>query len=233
MRIYNSDSSEPEMCGNGIRCMAKFVADLEGVAGTEKSYNIHTLAGTIIPKMLPDGQVCVDMGFPELNGPKVPTTLAVNSKGIAQDAPIVVDGKTWKATCVSMGNPHAVVFVPDLEAFDFDKVGPLFEKHEAFPKKVNTEFVQVISKTHLKMKVWERGAGPTLACGTGACALLIAAVLCGHAQRRATVTLPGGDLIIEWRESDGRVFMTGPAALAFSGETPLNANSRKRKGSPQ
>lgn len=234
MRIYNSDSSEPEMCGNGIRCMAKFCAKLEGCRdGEEKTYKIHTLAGTIVPRMQSDGLICVDMGKPELNGPKVPTTLPVNAKGIAQDAPIEVAGKSWRVTCVSMGNPHAVVFVPDLEGFDFDTVGPLFECHAAFPKKINTEFVQVISKTHLKMKVWERGAGPTLACGTGACALLVAAVLCGHAERRCTVTLPGGDLIIEWSEADGKCYMTGPAELAFNGETSLNGGSRKRKGAPQ
>ena len=127
----------------------------------------------------------------------------------------------WKVTCVSMGNPHAIVFVDDLEALDFDTVGPQFEVHPAFPAKTNTEFVQVLSRTHLKMKVWERGAGPTLACGTGACALAVAAVLAGKADRACTVTLPGGDLQIEWREADNRIFMTGPAEPTFRGEYAL------------
>eukprot|EP00929_Paragymnodinium_shiwhaense_P059825 TRINITY_DN2992_c0_g3_i4.p1 TRINITY_DN2992_c0_g3~~TRINITY_DN2992_c0_g3_i4.p1 ORF type:complete len:717 (-),score=208.90 TRINITY_DN2992_c0_g3_i4:384-2534(-) len=217
MRIFNSDSSEPEMCGNGIRCMAQFVAKLEGSQGQAKALTINTLAGKIVPFMQADGLIRVDMGKPELNGPKVPTTLPTNKDGRVIEAPMNVGGKDWKVTCVSMGNPHAVVFVDDLEGFDFPRVGPLFENHKVFPKRTNTEFVQVLSRSHLKMKVWERGAGPTQACGTGACALLVAAVLCGKSDRKATVTLPGGDLIIEWTE-EGTVFMTGPAEYVFSSE---------------
>jgi diaminopimelate epimerase len=225
MRIYYSDGTEPEMCGNGIRCLARFLVELEGSAGSsEKSYSISTGAGMIKPLIRSDGLVTVDMGFPILNGPDVPTTLAPTKdldggaiKAVV-DAPINVDGTDWAVTCVSMGNPHAIVFVDDIASLDLVKVGPPFEVHPAFPAKINTEFVEVASPTHLKMKVWERGAGPTLACGTGACALTVAAILAGKtAERKCTVTLPGGDLEIEWRESDGRLFMTGPAESVFGG----------------
>ena len=223
MRIYNSDGSEPEMCGNGIRCMARYVAaELESKgAGDAATYSISTLAGPIVPELLPDGQIKVDMGEPILNGADVPTTIAGDADGRVVEQPISVAGKEWKVSCVSMGNPHAIVFVDDLDAVDLATVGPLFESHPAFPAKTNTEFVQVLSRTHLKMKVWERGAGPTLACGTGACALAVAAVLAGKADRACTVTLPGGDLQIEWRESDNRIFMTGPAEPTFRGEYAL------------
>lgn len=215
MRIYNSDGSEPEMCGNGIRCLARFFASLQPV---DPTYTIDTLAGPIRPTLLPDGTVKVDMGEPILHGPSVPTTLPTNADGVALAAPISAGGFDFTATCVSMGNPHAAIFVDDLEAIEFDTVGPLLESHPAFPAKCNIEFVQVLSRTHLKMKVWERGAGPTLACGTGACALLVAAVLEGRAERAATVTLPGGDLFIEWEEASNRVMMTGPATKVFAGE---------------
>ena len=163
------------------------------------------------------------MGSPILDGPKVPTTLPTDASGRVVDAPLVVDGRTWEVTCVSMGNPHAIVFVDDLSdaALNFPVAGPLFERNAAFPARTNTEFVQVLSRTHLKMRVWERGAGPTLACGTGACALLVAAVLTGRAERTATVSLPGGDLIIEWCESDNKIFMTGAADFVFAGEASV------------
>ena len=215
MRIYNSDGSEPEMCGNGIRCLARFFASLQDV---ESTYTIDTLAGPIRPTLLEDGTVKVDMGEPILDGPTVPTTLPSNADGFVIAAPISAGGVDLTATCVSMGNPHAVIFVDDLEAIDFEKLGPLLESHPVFPAKCNIEFVQVLSRTHLKMKVWERGAGPTLACGTGACALLVAAVLEGRSERSATVTLPGGDLFIEWEESTNRCMMTGPALRVFAGE---------------
>jgi len=224
MRIYNSDGSEPEMCGNGIRCMAKYLFSLEGLPeGSAKSYTIETGAGPIVPAVRADGLVRVDMGFPVLEGTKVPTALAPTRDGNqVVEAPITAGGKEWRVTCVSMGNPHAVVFVDDLDAVDLAAVGPAFETHPAFPAKTNTEFVQVLSPTHLKMKVWERGAGPTLACGTGACALHVAAVLAGQTDERVcTVSLPGGDLEIEWRASDGRLFMSGPAEPVFSGAARL------------
>merc|ERR1719223_1369137 len=149
------------------------------------------------------------MGPPILEGPKVPTTLPCNADGVALKAPLTIDGKEYEVSCVSMGNPHAVVFVDDLEALDLAKVGPLFECDAAFPKKINTEFVQVISRTHLKMKVWERGAGPTLACGTGTCALVVAAILNDLVDRcDVVVDLPGGPLTINWDEATNKVFMT-------------------------
>lgn len=225
MRIYNSDGSEPEMCGNGIRCMAKYIfthleGKTEGGAGQDTTYTIETGAGEIVPVIRgSDGQVVVDMGLPILDGPSVPTTLKPTDGDMVVKAPITVAGQDWEVTCVSMGNPHAIVFVPDLDAVDLAKVGPPFEVDPAFPAKINVEFVQVMSPTHLKMKVWERGAGPTLACGTGACALTVAAIKAGEVgdSRACTVTLPGGPLEIEWREANGRIYMTGPAEPSFSG----------------
>ncbi|KAG5181386.1 diaminopimelate epimerase [Tribonema minus] len=215
MRIYNSDGSEPEMCGNGIRCMARFLADLDGEK--EATYRIGTGAGLIVPVVGGGGLVTVDMGPPELNGPKVPTTLPTGADGAVVAAPLEVAGQQWSVTCVSMGNPHAIVFVNDLNTIKLADIGPLFEHNAVFPARTNTEFVQVLSRSHLKMKVWERGAGATLACGTGACALVVAAVLNGLADRKCTVTLPGGDLVIDWREADNKVYMTGPATPVFSG----------------
>jgi len=159
------------------------------------------------------------MGFPILEGAQVPTTLDPTMEGgKVVEAPLSVNGVDWKVTCVSMGNPHAVVFVDKIDDLDLAAVGPAFEAHPAFPAKVNTEFVEVRTPTHLVMKVWERGAGATLACGTGACALVVAAILAGKtSERTCVVTLPGGDLEIEWRETDGRLFMTGPAQAVFAG----------------
>jgi len=203
------------MCGNGIRCMARFIGDLE--PDTKGTITISTLAGLIKPELLPDGSVVVDMGEPFLQASDVPTTLPADEEGRVINAPLEVAGKEWLMTCVGMGNPHAITFVDDLDEVNLAAVGPLFEKHPVFPAKTNTEFVQVLSPTHLKMKVWERGAGPTLACGTGACALAVAAVLTGKAERSCKVTLPGGDLHIEWRESNNRIYMTGGAEQVFSG----------------
>ncbi|KAJ1629060.1 diaminopimelate epimerase [Pavlovales sp. CCMP2436] len=219
MRIINSDGSEPEMCGNGIRCMAKYVAGLEGRTEPH-TYTISTRAGPIVPELTADGMV--DMGEPILEGPKVPTTLPTDAQGRVIGVPLMVAGKEWKVTCVSMGNPHAIVFVDALDdtALPLATVGPKFENHPVFPARTNTEFVQVLSRTHLAMRVWERGAGPTLACGTGACALLVAAVLNGLSERKATVSLPGGDLQIEWLPNN-KIMMTGPAEFAFVGEASI------------
>uniref|UniRef100_A0A7S2S1N5 diaminopimelate epimerase n=2 Tax=Rhizochromulina marina TaxID=1034831 RepID=A0A7S2S1N5_9STRA len=222
MRIYNSDGSEPEMCGNGIRCMARFLQKLDGSEGTETTYTINTGAGPIIPVIRGDGLVTVDMGPPILEGPKVPTTLAPTQGDVVINAPLRVADQDWEVTCVSMGNPHAVVFIDNVDSLDLHHVGPQFESHPEFPARINTEFVEVKSPTHLKMKVWERGAGPTLACGTGACALTVAAILAGKtSERTCVVTLPGGDLEIEWREENNRCYMTGPAELVFSGDYAL------------
>nr|CAB3462362.1 unnamed protein product [Digitaria exilis] len=197
MRIFNSDGSEPEMCGNGVRCFARFIAELENLQGTH-SFTIHTGAGLIIPEIQSDGQVKVDMGEPILSGPDIPTKLlATKNKAVVQ-ADLEVEGLTWQVTCVSMGNPHCVTFgakdlkvivltglQQDLQVDDLklSEIGPKFEHHEMFPARTNTEFVHVLSRSHLKMRVWERGAGATLACGTGACAVVVAAVLEGRAER--------------------------------------------------
>ncbi|BAY18559.1 diaminopimelate epimerase [Anabaenopsis circularis NIES-21] len=216
MRIFNSDGSEPEMCGNGIRCLAAFLADLEGISRTQDKYHIHTLAGTITPQLTPDGQIKVDMGLPRLLAGEIPTTLgAADAKVINQ--PLEVDGQTWEVTCVSMGNPHCITFVEDVAAIPLETIGPKFEHHPVFPQRTNTEFIQVVSRDYLKMRVWERGAGITLACGTGACASLVAGVLTGKCDRLATVELPGGCLEIEWSEIDQRIYMTGPADRVFKG----------------
>jgi diaminopimelate epimerase len=214
MRIYNSDGSEPEMCGNGIRCMARFLADLEG-ENAKSVYTIHTLAGLITPKLEADGQITVDMGKPRLIPAEIPTTLTRGGETVIAQ-PIEVAGQTWSVTCVSMGNPHCMTFVEDVAAIDLEKIGPLFETNVVFPAKTNVEFVEVVNAGYLKMRVWERGAGITLACGTGACATLVAAVLNGKADRTATIELPGGPLKIEWA-ADDRIFMTGPAQLVFAG----------------
>ena len=216
MRIYNSDGSEPEMCGNGIRCLAKFIANLEGNTEVNKSYRIHTLAGTIVPKLESNGEVTVDMGEPQLKAAEIPTTLtAKDEKVVAQS--LEVGGKTWSVTAVSMGNPHCITFVEDSDRIELEKIGPLFEHHDVFPQRTNTEFIQIVKSDYLKMRVWERGAGITLACGTGACASVVAGVLNDKCDRSCTVELPGGCLQISWFQTDNRVYMTGPATEVFKG----------------
>jgi diaminopimelate epimerase len=216
MRIFNSDGSEPEMCGNGIRCLAQFIADLEG-AEAKSEYRIHTLAGVMIPRLEGEGKVKVDMGMPQLLAAQIPTTLAqAEQKVIA--VPMQVAGQSWEVTCVSMGNPHCITFVEDVAAIPIEIIGPQFEHHPVFPQRTNTEFIQVVRPDYLKMRVWERGAGVTLACGTGACAAVVAGVLTGKSDRKATVELPGGCLEIEWAQQDQRVYMTGPAERVFRGK---------------
>ena len=228
MRIFNSDGSEPEMCGNGIRCLAKFIADLEaseihpqppqGSGGSESKteYRIGTGAGVIITELRSDGQVKVDMGVPRLLAAEIPTTLAAPDTKVI-DVPLEVAGKSWSVTCVSMGNPHCITFVEDVSAIALETVGPEFEHNPAFPQRTNTEFIQVIRSEYVKMRVWERGAGVTLACGTGACAAVVAGVLVGKCDRATAVELPGGILEIEWAEVSGRIYMTGPAQRVFTG----------------
>jgi diaminopimelate epimerase len=216
MRIYNSDGSEPEMCGNGIRCLAKFIADLEGINEVNKTYRIHTLAGVISPQIEANGLVKVDMGEPLLTAAEIPTDLAkIGDKAI--DLPLEVAGQTWAVTCVSMGNPHCITFVVDVDTIPLAEIGPQFEHHPLFPQRTNTEFIQVVRSDYLKMRVWERGAGITLACGTGACASVVAGVLNNKCDRICTVELPGGCLQIEWSLTNNRVYMTGPAQKVFTG----------------
>lgn len=221
MRIFNSDGSEPEMCGNGIRCLAQFLAELETLDGKSLSlphaYLIDTQAGVITPKLQPDGQVTVDMGEPHLLAGEIPTTLTAAEEKVVNQ-PLTAANQTWSVTCVSMGNPHCITFVDDVGAIPLETLGPHFEHHSAFPLRVNTEFIQVVRSDRLKMRVWERGAGITLACGTGACAALVAGVLTERCDRRAVVELPGGALKIEWSEADNRVYMTGPAEKVFVGQ---------------
>jgi diaminopimelate epimerase len=217
MRIFNSDGSEPEMCGNGIRCLAVFLTELEGVSRTKDFYTIHTLAGTITPQLTDDGQVKVDMGSPRLLAQEIPTTLAPADNKVI-NVPLSVADQTWNVTCVSMGNPHCITFVDDVAAIPLESIGPKFEHHSVFPQRTNTEFIEVVNRNYLKMRVWERGAGITLACGTGACASLVAGVLNDKCDRSATIELPGGELEIEWSQNDNKIYMTGPAERVFAGK---------------
>lgn len=213
MQIINNDGSEAEMCGNGIRCFAKAVKNA-GLTDKNK-FTVETGAGIIIPEIQADGTVVVDMGEPILEGDKIPVDGFGNNKVI--DENIEVDGKTYKMTCVSMGNPHCVVFVDDIAKVELEKIGPKFEHHPAFPRKTNTEFVQVKDDAHVRMRVWERGAGITLACGTGSCATTVACILNNKTQRKIKVELDGGELTVEWADNN-HIFMTGPATLVFDGE---------------
>ncbi|NSW92640.1 MAG: diaminopimelate epimerase [Firmicutes bacterium] len=220
MRMFNSDGSEAEMCGNAIRCVGKYVYD-NGF--TEKTtVSVETLAGVKVLDMTVENNkvalVKVDMGEPILNPEDIPVK---SSKDRFISQPVEIDGQTYKVTCVSMGNPHAVTYVDDVMSFPLEKVGPKMETHSLFPKRINAEFVQVIDRNTLKMRVWERGAGETMACGTGASAVLVASVLNGVSERKATVKLLGGDLVIEWNEKDNHVYMTGPAVKVFDGEIDL------------
>ena len=217
MHIYNADGSEAEMCGNGIRCVAKYVYDHHLTDKTE--ITVETGAGILTLILFPmDGkvqQVRVDMGEPILTPAEIPV-VADGDKVI--DEPIEVGGKTWNMTCVSMGNPHAVVFVDDTANFPLETYGPLFENHERFPKRTNTEFVQIISRTEANMRVWERGSAETWACGTGTCASVMACILNGKTEDKVLVHLRGGDLTIEYDRESNHVFMTGPATEVFEGE---------------
>jgi diaminopimelate epimerase len=222
MRIFNSDGSESEMCGNGIRCLAKFIAEIDNDHKTK--YKIHTGAGLLAIELQENGLVRVDMGVPKLLASEIPTTLG-NADGKVIDEPLEVAGKSWSVTCVNMGNPHCITFVEDVAAIPLETVGPQFEHHPVFPERTNTEFVQVISPNYVKMRVWERGAGATLACGTGACASVVAGVLTQRCDRgsvaeqyrQVTVELPGGCLEIEWSITDQKIYMTGPAEKVFTG----------------
>jgi diaminopimelate epimerase len=218
MRIFNADGTEPEMCGNGIRCLARFLADRDG-DGAGRTWQIDTLAGRIVPELLPDGTIRVDMGAPFLQSDQVPTTLSVGAAGLPQGE-LDVDGEVFAVAAAGMGNPHVVIPVPLVEEIDLERFGALLEVHPAFPAKTNVHFVQVLSPDHLLMRVWERGAGPTLACGTGACATLVSCHSLGLCDRRARLDLPGGPLQIHWDASSGKVFMDGPAEHVFDAVIP-------------
>ncbi len=215
MRIFNADGTEPEMCGNGIRCLARFLADSDGDVAP-RSWEVETLAGRIVPALAEDGRIRVDMGAPFLTPETIPTALDVGEEGLPVGL-LEVLGQPLAVAAAGMGNPHAVVPVDDVAAIDLESLGAALEVHEAFPARTNVHFVEVIAPDHLVMRVWERGAGPTLACGTGACATLVACHLLGLADRKARLDLPGGPLEIHWDEASGHVFMTGPAEAVFDG----------------
>lgn len=217
MQMFNSDGSEAEMCGNASRCVGKYVYD-NGLT-SKKGITLETKAGvkyiTLLDGDAKSRKVTVDMGEPILAPALIPVDI--------QEEPVLnhaldVDGKAWGITCVSMGNPHAVIFMTGIKDLDLPVIGPKFEKHPVFPRKTNTEFIEVVDRNTLNMRVWERGAGETLACGTGACAAAVAAVLNNHCDRKITVHLLGGDLEIEWNPSDNHVYMTGEAVTVFEGE---------------
>lgn len=210
MRIFNPDGSEAEMCGNGIRCFAKYLHDRK--ITKKHLLTVETGAGIIKPEIF-QSQVKVDMGEPQLARPHIP--MLGNSEP-AINEPLALKDRNVRITAVSMGNPHAVIFVKDLRTYPIEKVGKGVEHHPAFPNRTNVEFVEVLNNRELKVRVWERGVGETLACGTGACASLVASVLNGETEKKAKVRLPGGTLTVEWSE-DNSIFMMGPAEEVFDG----------------
>ena len=248
MEMYNADGSRGEMCGNGIRCVAKYVYDYGLTDKT--SISVETLGGIKhLDMTVEEGKVSlvrVDMGKPVLRAEAIPIACervaeecvvdedsVLGGEAVSEyreeasckkviDEPIVVDGMEYQITGVSMGNPHAVVFLEDIKDLDIEKLGPKFENHERFPKRINTEFVRVIDRETIEMRVWESGSGETLACGTGACAAAVASILNGLAERKVTVKLLGGELLVEWEEETGNVYMTGPAVTGFEGVKPYN-----------
>ncbi|MFQ9510376.1 MAG: diaminopimelate epimerase [Lachnospiraceae bacterium] len=219
MIMYNKDGTQGEMCGNGIRCVGKYVYDnniakkesvtVETSAGI-KCLNLHTEGGKV-------SKVTVNMGKPILNPKLIPVDVEQNP---AVNCLIKVLGRYFYITCVSMGNPHAVLFMNSIDDFDIETVGPAFEKHKIFPKRTNTEFVEILDESHIRMRVWERGSGETLACGTGACAAVVASVLHGLTNREVEVALKGGQLNINWSGLDECIYMTGPAVTVFEGDWP-------------
>jgi len=216
MDMYNADGSRGKMCGNAIRCVAKYVYE-RGL--TDKTIlAIDTLSGVKTLKLTIDGGevtgVTVNMGRPVFDPPKIPARW--NGPKMIEEA-VPIAGRLFKITCLSMGNPHAVTFLPEVEGLEIERIGPAFEHYSIFPDRVNTEFVQLIDRQNLRMRVWERGSGETLACGTGACATLVAGVLTGRCDRAAAIHLNGGQLQISWDETSGDVMMTGPATIVFDG----------------
>ena len=218
LQLINADGSVAEMCGNGLRCLARFVWDEGLICKTEMV--VETLAGLKRPHLHVDGvdviEIAVGMGKPFLLARDVPTTL-VEPDARAMDVPLEIDGATFYVTALNTGVPHCIVFVPDVESVDWRSLGPRIEHHPAFPRKTNVMFTQVIARDHLRVCPWERGAGATLACGTGACAATVAAAVTGRAERDVAVTLPGGTLRIQWDATSDEMIMTGPAERVFVG----------------
>lgn len=220
MSMYNLDGSEGKMCGNGIRCVAKYVYDNKMT--TKDVITVETLSGIKTLKLNVKEEkvetVRVDMGAPVIHAKEVPV---LSDKDKVIDEPIVVEGKEYRITCVSMGNPHAITFVEDTKSLNLEKIGPGFENHTIFPDRINTEFIEVLDRNTINMRVWERGSGETLACGTGACASVVACVLNGLTENEVTVHLLGGDLFIEYSKEENTVYMTGPARVVFTGEVEV------------
>ena len=220
MEMYNADGSQGAMCGNGIRCVAKYMYDY-GI--TDKtSISVETKSGIkYLDLTLKNGKVDtvkVNMGAPILKASEIPV---ISEKEQVISEPVTIDGKEWKITCVSMGNPHAITYIDDVKHLEIEKIGPKFENHEIFPDRVNTEFVHVIDRNTVEMRVWERGSGETYACGTGACAVAVSSILNGLTEEEVTVKLLGGDLKIFWNREENRVYMTGSATKVFDGEIDL------------
>lgn len=215
MRIFNSDGSEAEMCGNGIRAFAKWAHELGLVS--KHHFSVETGAGILFPELLPDGKVRVDMGVPHLNSSEIPVTGF--GDGMVVNRKLTNDLHTYRITCVSMGNPHCVIFTDDIDRISLEEIGSRLEADAHFPRKTNVEFAQLLKKNLLRMRVWERGTGVTMACGTGTCATVVAAILNGLVEKEAEVILDGGNLHISWEgDSSAHVFMTGPAKKVFEGE---------------
>ena len=220
MEIYNADGSQVEMCANGIRAFYKYVRD-RGLTGQDE-IGVETLSGVVRPRWAGADRVIVDMGRPVLEPAKIPTTLGAGD-GPVLDAPLEVDGETLRVSCVSMGNPHAVLFVGDPDTAPLERLGPRIEHHPAFPNRVNVEFVAAVDRGRIRQRTWERGTGETLACGSGACAVAVVSMLRELVDRRVTVELRGGELEIAWEGEAASVFMTGPATEVFSGRIDVPA----------
>ena len=218
MRIFNFDGSEAEMCGNGIRCFAKYVYENKTV--TKSKFTVETLAGIIIPELIIINNkvsgIKVDMGTPKLRRREIPM-IGEDSLTVIDETLKVNPEQIFKITCVSMGNPHCIIFTDDVKSIAVNEIGPQIENHPLFPQKTNVEFIQVLNRKEVNFRVWERGVGETLACGTGACAALVAITLNKKSDRQAKIHLPGGDLDIQWSD-DGHVYMIGPAEVVFKGE---------------
>lgn len=222
MEMYNADGSRAEMCGNGIRCVGKYVYDNRL---TDKITISVVSAGKIkyLDMTVEDGRVSmvtVNMGEPIFEPHEIPV---LSENEIVMDEPVTVNGKEYRMTCVSMGNPHAVVFMDDVAGLEIEKIGPYFENHERFPKRINTEFVRIIDRNHVEMRVWERGTGETLACGTGCCATVAACIVNGLTNHKVAVKVLGGEILVDWVKKENRIYMTGPAETVFEGEIDVNA----------
>ncbi len=225
MEIFNADGSQVEMCANGIRAFFKYLRDAGHTEADE--VRVETLSGVVIPRWAGPGQVTVDMGLPVLAPAKIPTTLGdPGSEGPVLDVPLEVNGTPLQVSSISMGNPHCITVVDDVDLFPVETVGPAIENHQAFPNRVNVEFIQVLDRGRIRQRTWERGTGETLACGSGACATAVSQMLLGQVDRKVVIELRGGELQIAWANEGESIWMTGPAATVFSGTLDLDQLAR-------